>query len=376
MCGCSSDKTKETTIKKNQINQNNPNDITKPYFEKSNLQDIEMKNKNGKYYIKRKENKGIFGEVYKVMSVINHEDYAAKKINIDNSKNKNIGVKEINALTQCHHPNIICLIDIFKTYTYKRGKSLYIITDYADDGNLQHKLNLQIRGKIIIDEITLIMWLLQICLGLSYLHKKNIIHRDIKPENIFLTKKGLIKIGDLGLAKQYESEKDLEKKSSFAGTPNYMAQEVKSGKYDNKVDIYSLGMTYYRFLETNINEYGDKLKNLISTLISTNPEERPTSDEILNTPIIQNGMKQFLKKYKEESIYNFILAKLKQKNKLNKNTEENDDSFISNIEIERNKLIKERNIDDKSRYKKDLDILMCIISWKIEKSINFNMKNN
>ena len=87
-------------------------------------------------------------------------------------------------------------------------------------------------------------------------------------------------------------------------------------------------------------------------------------------------MKQFLKKYKEESIYNFILAKLKQKNKLNKNTEENDDSFISNIEIERNKLIKERNIDDKSRYKKDLDILMCIISWKIEKSINFNIKNN
>ena len=305
MCGCSSDKTKKTTIKKNQINQNNPNDITKPYFEKSNLQDIEMKNKNGKYYIKSKENKGIYGEVFKVMSVINHEDYAAKKINIDNSKNKNIGVKEINALIQCHHPNIICLIDIFKTYTYKRGKSLYIITDYADDGNLQHKLNLQIRGKIIFDEITLIIWLLQICLGL-----------------------------------------------------------------------YSLGMTYYRFLETNINEYGDKLKNLISTLISTNPEERPTSDEILNTPIIQNGMKQFLKKYKEESIYNFILAKLKQKNKLNKNTEENDDSFISNIEIERNKLIKERNIDDKSRYKKDLDILMCIISWKIEKSINFNMKNN
>ena len=61
-----------------------------------------------------------------------------------------------------------------------------IVTEYANDGDLFKKLE----ENKCIDEETLLFWLMQICFGLSYLHKKKILHRDIKPQNIFLNKNG------------------------------------------------------------------------------------------------------------------------------------------------------------------------------------------
>ena len=46
-------------------------------------------------------------------------------------------------------------------------------------------------------------WLIQICFGLQFIHKKNILHRDLKTQNIFLTSQNLIKIGDFGISKEW-----------------------------------------------------------------------------------------------------------------------------------------------------------------------------
>lgn len=76
--------------------------------------------------------------------------------------------------------------------------------------------------------------------------KHNIVHRDIKPENIFVSDDGQFKLGDFGIAKSMEQTTGIVGKK---GTYNYMAPEVYKGEaYGACVDIYSLGIMLYRYM--------------------------------------------------------------------------------------------------------------------------------
>ena len=90
---------------------------------------------------------------------------------------------------------------------------------------------------------------IDMCKALELCRKHNIIHRDIKPENIFISNNGKYKLGDFGIAKTVEKTTGgLSKK----GTYTYMAPEVYKGeKYGPSVDIYSLGIVLYRYLNNN-----------------------------------------------------------------------------------------------------------------------------
>lgn len=93
----------------------------------------------------------------------------------------------------------------------------------------------------------------EILQGLVYLHSKDMIHRDLKPSNIFLDGNGEVKLGDFGLATTTEKpEKNQTKKvasesySAGVGTPLYCSPEqTTSGKYDQKSDMYSLGVVFF-----------------------------------------------------------------------------------------------------------------------------------
>lgn len=92
---------------------------------------------------------------------------------------------------------------------------------------------------------------LDIVFGLQYIHRKGIMHRDLKPSNIFIDKNNRAKIGDFGFARTYKIS-PVDKKSengSFSqhvGTNLYIAPEVENSTvYDNKADIYSLGMILF-----------------------------------------------------------------------------------------------------------------------------------
>ena len=78
-------------------------------------------------------------------------------------------------------------------------------------------------------------------------HEKNIIHRDIKDDNLFVSRDGSYKLGDFGVSKVLKNESRAE---SVKGTPNFIAPEVYLGKekYDNTVDVYSLGIVLYKLL--------------------------------------------------------------------------------------------------------------------------------
>lgn len=85
-----------------------------------------------------------------------------------------------------------------------------------------------------------------ICQALILCERQNILHRDIKPDNIFVSEDGDFKLGDFGIAKKVE---DYQMGMSIKGSFKYMAPEVyKGGEYDERVDIYSLGIVLYTYL--------------------------------------------------------------------------------------------------------------------------------
>lgn len=89
---------------------------------------------------------------------------------------------------------------------------------------------------------------LDLCDALDICSQYQIIHRDIKPENIFLTAKGEFKLGDFGIARTVDTA-NRTIMGTVIGTYGYMAPEIyRNGSYNAAVDIYSLGLVMYRYL--------------------------------------------------------------------------------------------------------------------------------
>lgn len=132
---------------------------------------------------------------------------------------------------------------------------------------------------------------IHLCKALELCERHHIIHRDIKPENIFISNNGDFKLGDFGIARELEKTScDLSQK----GTKSYMAPEVYKGmEYNFSVDIYSLGVVLYRFLNNNRLPFYPGASNPIrysdkeeATLLRMGGKEMPNpcnaSDELAN----------------------------------------------------------------------------------------------
>lgn len=105
------------------------------------------------------------------------------------------------------------------------------------------------RGRIFSEE-EVIQIGKDICLALVVCHGKEILHRDIKPENIFFNDDGDYKLGDFGISRIMDKCPGSYA-STAIGTIEYVAPEQSKGKYDIKVDIYSLGLVLYELTNQN-----------------------------------------------------------------------------------------------------------------------------
>ena len=76
-------------------------------------------------------------------------------------------------------------------------------------------------------------WFVQLSLALKHVHDRKILHRDIKSQNVFLTKSGIVKLGDFGIARVLNSTVELAR--TCIGTPYYLSPEICENKpYNNK----------------------------------------------------------------------------------------------------------------------------------------------
>jgi len=114
---------------------------------------------------------------------------------------------------------------------------------------------------------------LQISEGLSKAHEKEIVHRDLKPANVMLTKDGVVKILDFGLAK-LRGQTKLTKVGTTLGTAPYMSPEQARGEgVDNRTDVFSLGVLLYEMLTGQLPFKGDYHEAIIYSIL--NEEQEP-----------------------------------------------------------------------------------------------------
>jgi eukaryotic-like serine/threonine-protein kinase len=148
--------------------------------------------------------------------------------------------RESNILKQLRHPNIVRLI---ATGRYK--KTPFIAMEYVDGEPLDRQLMRRSR----LPWETVVDYAKQLCQALQHAHEKGIIHRDLKPSNLMLTKEGVLKLTDFGIAKDTDVTA-LTGANSTIGTAAYMSPEqCKGDKFiSNKSDLYSLGIVLYELL--------------------------------------------------------------------------------------------------------------------------------
>ncbi|KAM4054723.1 kinase [Hirsutella rhossiliensis] len=148
--------------------------------------------------------------------------------------------REIEIQSNLRHPNILQLFGHFHD-----TKRVFLILEFAGKGELYKHLRRENR----FPEWKAAQYISQMASALRYLHKKHVIHRDIKPENILVGIHGEIKISDFG----WSVHAPNHRRKTMCGTLDYLPPEmVKPGSldnyYDEKIDLWSLGVLTYEFL--------------------------------------------------------------------------------------------------------------------------------
>ncbi|NXJ64716.1 NEK4 kinase, partial [Rostratula benghalensis] len=271
------------------------------------------------YCFLRAVGKGSYGEVSLVRHRQDSKQYVIKKLNLKNASNRErrAAEQEAQLLSQLKHPNIVT----YRESWQGEDGLLYIVMGFCEGGDLYHKLKEQ-KGKLL-PENQVVEWFVQIAMALQYLHEKHILHRDLKTQNVFLTRTNIIKVGDLGIARVLENQYDMA--STLIGTPYYMSPELFSNKpYNYKSDVWALGCCVYematlkhafnakdmnslvyRIIEGKLppmpKDYSPQLVEIIRTMLSKKPEERPSVKSILRQPYIKHQISLFLEATKAKA---------------------------------------------------------------------------
>ena len=195
---------------------------------------------------------GGMGEVYRARDLRLSRDVAVKMLRAEVSRDADLVRRfeqEARAVGALNHPNILTVFD-----TGESDGVPYIVSELLQGGTLRERLQsgpLEVRKALEYG--------VQIARGLAAAHERGIVHRDLKPENLFLTKSGVVKILDFGIAKlTHPGEQHVSSDADTAahttpgtvmGTSGYMSPEQVRGLVaDERSDLFSFGAVLFEML--------------------------------------------------------------------------------------------------------------------------------
>ncbi|GLT74430.1 hypothetical protein SLA2020_462300 [Shorea laevis] len=239
---------------------------------------------------------GKFGSVWLCRSKSTGVQFACKTL----QKGEETVHKEVEIMQHLSgHPGIVTLQAV-----YEEPDRFHLVMELCSGGRLIDRMMedhfSEQRVANIFKDLMLVV---------KYCHDMGVVHRDIKPENILLTTSGKIKLADFGLAMRISNGQSL---SGLAGSPAYVAPEVLSGNYSEKIDIWSAGVLLHALLVGVLPFQGESLeavfeaiknvkldfhagiwesiskpaRDLISRMLTRDVSARITADEVLRHPWI------------------------------------------------------------------------------------------
>jgi serine/threonine-protein kinase len=231
-----------------------------------------------RYEVEQHLGRGGMGDVYLVRDTVINRKAALKTIRGDTGLDARQVIemrqrfyREAQTAGKLAHPNIVTVFDVGEDL----GMS-YIVMEFVEGNTLTQLMK---RQRLSPPQIKHVIF--NAALGLDYAHQNGVFHRDVKPDNIMVSKTGLVKVMDFGIARVVES--NLTKTGSIMGTPSYMSPEqVQGQKVDARSDTFSLGVILYELLTGKKPFTGETMSALMFSIMKGDPAQPSTIDAKVN----------------------------------------------------------------------------------------------
>lgn len=237
------------------------------------------------YEVQKKLGQGAMGAVFKARKHDTNEIVALKVLKPDLSGDHEFVqrfLREAKAVARLNHKNVITAVDVGKS-----GNYYYFAMEYIEGESCSEV----IKRQGMIAERPSLSICKQIALALDHAWTHKIIHRDVKPDNIMVTKQGVGKLTDLGLARTAKRDSSLTLTGVVMGSPAYISPEQATGEknLDTRSDIYSLGATLYHMLTGVVPYDGESPLQVMLRHMND-----PLPDVRVKMPMVSEGTRQLI----------------------------------------------------------------------------------
>ncbi len=241
---------------------------------------------------------GAMAKVYKAKQLRLNREVAIKVLPKKYSQNVQFIERfyaEGRAAAQLNHPNIVQAFDVDST-----GETYFLVMEYVAGRTVHDDIQEHKR----YPEAEAIDIVIQVAEALEHAHAKGLIHRDVKPKNIMISREGVVKLADMGLARAVSDKEAAEaEKGKAFGTPYYISPEQIRGEVDigPPADIYSLGATLYHMVTGSVPYEGKNpsavmhkhLKGELAAPDHVNPKLSAGISEVIEMMMARSARKRY-----------------------------------------------------------------------------------
>lgn len=212
---------------------------------------------NERYVLQAQQGSGGMSVIYKAKDLSLRRVVAVKILRPSLTKDPSFLEKfrnEARSVANLSHPNIVTVHDVGND-----GPTHYIVMEMIEGDDL--KKIIKARGALPIEMALNLS--IQICSGIGFAHRSNLVHADVKPQNILVTPEGVVKVTDFGIAQALSDTQPQQRAEVVWGSPHYFAPEQARGERPTPAsDVYSIGIVMFEMLTGRLPYVGTNQQEL------------------------------------------------------------------------------------------------------------------